>query len=121
MNSRLVTSALLALILGIGAGYVLGGFHHPKEQRKEAHHAAPSMHGTIADMTGSLVGKTGDEFDRVFLSEMIVHHEGAVAMAELALVNAQNEELKELAREIISAQEAEIAQMRAWQEAWYGQ
>lgn len=31
-----------------------------------------------------LVGKTGDEFDQAFTSEMIEHHQGAIEMADLA-------------------------------------
>jgi uncharacterized protein (DUF305 family) len=51
---------------------------------------------------------------------MIVHHEGAVVMAEAALANAQHPELKAMVEAIITAQNAEIAQMQKWQEMWYG-
>ena len=51
---------------------------------------------------------------------MIVHHEGAVAMAEAALKNAEHQEIKTMATAIISAQTAEIAQMHAWLAEWYG-
>jgi uncharacterized protein (DUF305 family) len=49
---------------------------------------------------------------------MIPHHEGALTMAKDALVKGSNEEIKSLARQIVEAQEAEIAQMKQWQEAW---
>lgn len=52
---------------------------------------------------------------------MIVHHEGAVQMAELALTNAKHQEIKNLANEIIKAQKMEIAEMKAWQKSWYNQ
>lgn len=78
-----------------------------------------AMHGSMQGMMQGLENKTGDDFDRVFLSEMIVHHLGAVEMAEAALENAQHEEIKQLAREIISAQEKEINQMKLWQKEWY--
>ncbi|MEF3274658.1 MAG: DUF305 domain-containing protein [Chloroflexus sp.] len=68
---------------------------------------------------GPMAVPAGDEpFDQRFLTAMILHHEGAVAMARDALQHAEHAELKQLAQAIISAQEAEIAQMRAWLEAW---
>jgi len=47
-----------------------------------------------------------------FAQMMITHHEGAIAMAELAADNAEHDELKDLAQQIISAQEREIEVMR---------
>ncbi len=69
-------------------------------------------------MMSELEGKTGDEFDKVFLQAMIAHHYGAVDMAKAAQTDAGHDELKELANEIISAQEKEIAQMMQWQKDW---
>ncbi len=79
-----------------------------------------SMEDMMHSMNAELMGKTGDAFDQAFLSEMIVHHEGAVEMAELALENAEHEEIKNLAKAIIAAQNTEIADMKEWQETWYG-
>jgi uncharacterized protein (DUF305 family) len=77
-----------------------------------------SMSMSMDDMASSLKGKTGNDFDKAFLSGMIVHHQGAVAMAELAKKNAKHEEVKQLSRTIISAQKSEITQMRQWQTKW---
>jgi uncharacterized protein (DUF305 family) len=52
---------------------------------------------------------------------MIVHHEGAVEMAEAALEHAKHEELKTMANAIISAQTSEIAQMKQWLRDWYNE
>jgi uncharacterized protein (DUF305 family) len=57
--------------------------------------------------------------DETFLAAMIEHHEGAVDMAEIALERAEHEELRQVAQEIIDAQEAEIEQMEAWLDEWY--
>jgi uncharacterized protein (DUF305 family) len=71
-------------------------------------------------MMQNLNGKTGDAFDKAFLSEMIMHHQGAVDMAEAALRDAKHQEIKDLAQRIITAQEEEVLQMRTWEKNWYG-
>lgn len=77
-----------------------------------------AMNMSMDAMTSSLKGKTGDEFDKVFISEMIVHHQGAIDMANLAKQHAKHEEIKTLADAIVSAQTKEIQDMRAWQLQW---
>lgn len=79
-----------------------------------------SMQSSMDGMMAALTGKSGDSFDQAFLDEMTTHHQGAVAMAKLALTNAKHPELQQMAKNIISAQTAEIAQMAAWKSQWYG-
>jgi uncharacterized protein (DUF305 family) len=78
--------------------------------------AQPAM--TMSQMSASLQGKTGDEFDKLFLSEMIAHHQGAIDMAKLAQTQAKHPELKKMADDIIMAQSKEINMMQSWQSAW---
>jgi len=60
---------------------------------------------------GMAIAYTGDA-DVDFLRGMIAHHEGAVAMAKIAVEHGEAADVQSLAREIIAAQEAEIIRMR---------
>lgn len=59
-------------------------------------------------------------FDQRFIEAMISHHQGAIGMAKMALEQAEHEEIRTLAKAIISAQEAEIKEMQGWLLDWYG-
>ena len=72
------------------------------------------MQMEMDSMISGLEGKSGKEFDKAFLSEMIVHHEGAVKMAEMAQKSASDARVKALAEAIITAQNKEIKDMKAW-------
>jgi len=58
--------------------------------------------------------------DRHFIEQMIPHHEGAIAMANLALQKAKRPEIKTLATTIIAAQTTEIQSMNGWYKDWFG-
>jgi uncharacterized protein (DUF305 family) len=80
--------------------------------------APADMSMTMTDMVSSLKGKTGDEFDKAFISGMIEHHQGAIDMAKLAQANAKHAEIKNMANDIMSAQSKEIDMMQTWQADW---
>jgi uncharacterized protein (DUF305 family) len=58
-------------------------------------------------------------FDATFIDGMIEHHQDAIDMAEMALEEAEHEEIRVLAEEIIAAQTTEIEQMQGWRSEWY--
>lgn len=67
------------------------------------------------------LGAADAEFDLRFINAMIPHHEAAVVMAKDALQKSQRPEIKNLAQEIIKAQDIEINQMKQWRKTWYNQ
>jgi uncharacterized protein (DUF305 family) len=73
---------------------------------------------SMSQMTSSLQDKQGEDFDKAFIENMIMHHEGAVEMAKMSAKNAKHEEIKLLSDEIITAQKIEITQMQQWQKDW---
>lgn len=58
--------------------------------------------------------------DRHFIEQMIPHHDGAVAMAKLALEKSKRTEIKTLATAIIESQTKEIEDMGVWYRDWFG-
>jgi uncharacterized protein (DUF305 family) len=73
-------------------------------------------------MTDADDGATGDvvhnDADTEFAQMMIVHHQGAVEMSELAIEKADTEDVRALAQSISEAQGPEIDTMTGWLEAW---
>ncbi len=130
MQNKNIVIGVLALIIALGVGYAIGASinrYDNDDYGRGGMHMMPngsmmnnSMEGMMMDMNAALIGKTGDSFDRAFLAEMIVHHQGAVEMAGLALKSAKHQEIKDLATAIIAAQNKEIADMKAWEKTWYG-
>ena len=59
----------------------------------------------------ALEAADGAEAARLFLEQMIVHHEGAIEMAQTELDQGANEEVIALAQAILDTQTTEIATM----------
>lgn len=76
-------------------------------------HGGMAMNGMVdaATMT-RLESLRGAEFDKLWLQSMIGHHQGAIEMAKAELANGANADAKGLAQKIITAQVAEITQMK---------
>ena len=73
--------------------------------------SAAQMDLVKADMKGMMGMKVTD--DKMFFQMMLPHHQGAIDMSQLALKQSDKAEVKELAQQIIKAQEAEIGRYNA--------
>ncbi|MEQ1735150.1 MAG: DUF305 domain-containing protein [Rhodoglobus sp.] len=60
----------------------------------------------------ALESATGNEASRLFLTQMIVHHDGAIVMAQNELANGINPDVRALCVRIIESQTAEIVTMK---------
>lgn len=129
--------SILYGIIGLLAGMVLAGFAAVYAVNNDQHdmmrmmgmRTSTTSQGMMNDadmsmgeMTGALKSKTGDSFDKAFITGMVAHHQGAIDMANLAKQNAKHDEIKKLADDIVAAQTKEINEMRTWHNQWgYGE
>jgi uncharacterized protein (DUF305 family) len=82
-----------------------------KQVATPAENAMSAMDKMLRDMAA--VPMT-DDADRDFAGMMIPHHQGAIDMANYELAHGKDPEMLKLARDVVAAQEREIAGMRAW-------
>ncbi len=72
-----------------------------------------SMGGMMSDSDmQDLDAAEGAEAERLFLSQMIEHHTGAIEMAQTEIDDGQNPDAIEMAEGIVATQEDEISRMR---------
>jgi hypothetical protein len=118
-----VVGGLLCLLTFAGFKGMHGGMGKMRVKMMDGHmmemdHGGDMMGMSMDDMAAMLEGKTGDAFDKAFLEGMIPHHQGAIDMARAAKASAKHQEIKDMADDIIEAQQREIDMMRAWMEDW---
>jgi len=77
-------------------------------------HTSAAMPGMMSDADmNALAGLSGTAFDQKWLSMMVAHHQGAIAMATTEIQGGSSREAKQLATSIIAAQKSESQQMNA--------
>lgn len=119
LKNRLMTAGgAVALALTLAA--CGGGTDEPADPAAEP--AATTGESPTAASSGTAadgeVDAAHNDADTMFAQMMIVHHEGAIEMADLAVENAESEDVRTLAEGISAAQGPEIEQMTSWLEAW---
>ncbi len=75
--------------------------------------ASAAMMKSDMEMMMQEIGKAENP-EKAFLYQMSLHHNSAIDMAQAALLKADHAELRELAKNIITAQTQEIAQYQDW-------
>jgi uncharacterized protein (DUF305 family) len=125
-------SLLLAVSLALAscAGADLSSAEQSSSEQDGDEESADDMQGmdhSNMDMgSGGMMGasemlmENGEYADERFIDAMVPHHQGAIAMAEVALENAEHLELLQLAENVISTQQAEIEQLRSIKEQEFG-
>jgi uncharacterized protein (DUF305 family) len=119
-----------SIIIVITALFVVAGatvFFMSKDGEKDDHNMMSNMSTLmpISDKANKnsedykmFTALKGEAYEKAFLSNMLSHHQGAVDMSKIALEKAKRQEIKDLAKAIITAQTDELAQMESWQKSW---
>ena len=102
---------------GIIIGLILAGVFYPM-MRYGGYGMMNWGNNSVSDQRVNR--NTQNTIDKHFIEQMIPHHDGAIAMAELALDRSKKPEVRALAQEIITAQESENQQMKSWYKNWFG-
>lgn len=136
MKNNILVIGLLALIIGLFAGYTLAPrtmidsedmveMHEEMEEMMGHEDEMMSGDGTMQhsmdEMMRGLKGKTGEDFEKAFLEQMIVHHIGAIEMAEGLLKETNRPELVKMGNDIITVQTEEVDMMKKWLNDWFNQ
>lgn len=79
---------------------------------------ADTGEGPTSEQGSQSPAATHNDADTQFAQLMIVHHQGAIEMADLAIERASSAEVKDLAERIQSAQGPEIDLMTGWLTNW---
>jgi uncharacterized protein (DUF305 family) len=125
-----VAGLLLAIALALAS--CAGGSEGAQQEGNDSSGNGGSRNGGMQGMDhGSmggeemarqmLEGEDGKYSDERFIDAMVPHHQSAIEMAQVAREKSNIPEIKELAQNIISAQQAEIEQMKQWRNEWYPQ
>ena len=104
-----------SLLYGL-IGFFIGGFIVSVAAMQLTNNSSNEM--SMGQMTTELEKKTGDDYDKAFITYMIEHHQAAVDMAKLSADRTKHQEIKDLSLAIITAQEKEISEMKQWQSDW---
>lgn len=138
VDTRRVICAFSAFVLIAGASAALGQtgiISADKPAQKASATSAASPHSSMdkkqsnmpgmaagGDMRSSMMGMmksmdamkmTGDT-DRDFAMMMKVHHQGAIDMAQFELEHGKDPKMRAMAKQIIKAQQKEIAEIDRW-------
>ncbi|MES2862339.1 MAG: DUF305 domain-containing protein [Pseudomonadota bacterium] len=67
-----------------------------------------------AEMHRLMTAASGETVDQAYVAKMVAHHQGAIAMAQVALKESREPEIRRMAQTVIDTQTREIEEMRTW-------
>lgn len=115
-TARIVIVALIVAVLAL-TGVVGVGTYIIASARN-----APAVSGgMMAQGSTGMMGNADPSApaDQQFLTGMIAHHEMAITMVQMMISQSDRPEMRDLGQRIITGQQQQIVQMRAWLQQWY--
>jgi uncharacterized protein (DUF305 family) len=116
MKRSLLVVAFVALLLSGGSVLAEDMKGMSTTMKPAATPADKAFAASMKTMMTSMNVKPTGQPDKDFALMMIPHHQGAIDMAKVELQYGTDPELRQLATDIVAAQEKEIAQMKTWLE-----
>lgn len=92
---------------------------HNTSDLKATHDARVTMQKEMKEMVETVKNTEGEDRDKAFIDQMIMHHQAAITMSQSVLQTTERTEIKELAKKIIEAQTSEIKTMVDWRKEWF--
>jgi uncharacterized protein (DUF305 family) len=125
MNIRIIGAVVVSGALGFGLCTAISASSEPttdpmSQDMSKMIQTEVSMEEQMKQLSSELDDKSANALDKVFVENMIVHHEGAIEMAKKVVDKTKRPEVKALAEEIITTQSTEVETMNGWLKAWYG-
>jgi uncharacterized protein (DUF305 family) len=114
-----LSTAIVALVVPaflLSGGSVLAEEMKGMTMKPATSPADKAFAASMKTMMNGMHVKTTGKPDKDFVLMMMPHHQGAIDMAKVELQYGTDPELRQLATDIVAAQEKEIAQMKAWLE-----
>ena len=95
---------IVTFILGIGTGFILSPEYANKMTTKRT---------AMVEL-----GRADKFVDQRYIDGVIAHHLNAIFMARQAETNSERKEIRDLAKEIITADEKSIQELYEWKKSW---
>ncbi|WP_432570534.1 DUF305 domain-containing protein [Kineococcus sp. SYSU DK005] len=103
-----IGAALCAALVACGGGGP-GGAQAPSPSAPPPAPSSPAP--------GTATGRAPGEQDVVFVQRMVLHHRGAVDLADTAVARASSAQVRELAASISAARAPQVEEMTSWLDA----
>lgn len=97
-----------------GPGMMNGGMMNGGMMNGDVAHGSQALWQAEMQMHQAMNQPYSGDADRDFVAHMIAHHQGAVAMAQAVLQYGKDPQIKQLAQDIVSAQQKELEMMQDW-------
>lgn len=119
--NKTIPIVIASLIVGLLIGYNIPGKNNNSFDYKNKEYGSGSMINSGMSGNGGHMMHMSVSSEQEFIEGMIPHHQEAVDTAkEVIARGGTTAEVKTLVENIVKAQEAEIADMKAWYKSWYG-